>query len=81
MVRNIDHRIEVACPVFNTEIKQELIDILNIQLSDNVKARILDNAQKNEYVSPGEEPIVRSQIETYHYLLNKKYTHLETGSN
>ena len=81
MVRNIDHRIEVACPVFDKEIKEELMDILNIQLSDNVKARILNNAQSNEYVVPGKEPIVRSQLETYHYLLNKKYTALETGSN
>ncbi len=81
MVRNIDHRIEVACPVFDKEIKQELMDLLNIQLSDNVKARSLNNEQTNEYVSPGNETIVRSQLEIYHYLLNKKYTPLETGSN
>lgn len=81
MVRNIDHRIEVACPIFDKEIKQELMDILNIQLSDNVKARILNNGQTNEYVPPGDDTIVRSQLETYHYLLNKKYTALETGSN
>ena len=80
MVRNIDHRIEVACPVFDKEIKQELMDILNIQLSDNVKARILNNAQTNEYMPRGNETVVRSQLETYQYLLNKKYTALETGS-
>ena len=81
MVRNIDHRIEVACPVFDKEIKQELMDILNIQLSDNVKARILNNEQTNDYVPSNNEPAIRSQEETYQYLLNKKYTTIETGSN
>lgn len=81
MVRNIDHRIEVACPIFDKEIKEELMDILNIQLSDNVKARILNNEQSNEYVVPGNNTIVRSQLDTYQYLLNKKYTALEISSN
>ncbi|MEO6682571.1 MAG: polyphosphate kinase 1 [Ginsengibacter sp.] len=81
MVRNIDHRIEVACPIYDKEIKQELMDILNIQLSDNVKARILNNQQSNEYVPSETESRIRSQVEIYHYLLNKKYTAIETGSN
>ncbi len=80
MVRNIDHRIEVACPIFDQEIKEELTDILNIQLNDNVKARILNNEQTNEYVPSNNETCIRSQMETYHYLLNKKYTAIETGS-
>jgi len=37
MVRNLDHRVEAACPILNERIKQEIIDILNIQLKDNVK--------------------------------------------
>ncbi|MCB0699680.1 MAG: polyphosphate kinase 1 [Chitinophagales bacterium] len=74
MVRNLDHRIEVACPILDKNIKQELIDILNIQLSGNVKARILDNEQKNEYVHREEgEPIVRAQEAIYEYLYNKQY--------
>jgi polyphosphate kinase len=72
MVRNLDHRVEAACPVFDKEIIQELIDILNIQLSENVKGRILDNQQKNGYVKVKEgEPEIRSQIEIYDYLLKK----------
>jgi polyphosphate kinase len=72
MVRNLDHRVEAACPVFDKEIIQELIDILNIQLSENVKGRVLDNQQKNNYVKIKEgEPEIRSQIETYDYLLKK----------
>lgn len=82
MLRNIDHRIEAACPVFDKEIQQELKDILSIQLNDNVKARILNNELDNEYVQPSEGDLkIRSQIEIYNYLLKKKYTTIETGSN
>jgi polyphosphate kinase len=74
MVRNLDHRIEAACPIYNTEIQQELTDILNIQLAENVKGRILDNEQSNNYVQrkPGEAQM-RSQLAIYKYLHNKKY--------
>ena len=48
MVRNLDHRVEATCPVLDESIKQELKEILNIQLQDNVKARWLDNELSNE---------------------------------
>jgi len=70
MVRNLDHRVEVTCPIFNEDLKEELIHILNIQLSDNVKARILDNDLSNKYVETDPDNRVRSQIETYNYLLS-----------
>jgi polyphosphate kinase len=74
MVRNLDHRIEAACPIFDIEIQNELIDILNIQLAENVKGRILDNEQSNEYVPRKQgEAQVRSQLAIYKYLHNKKY--------
>ena len=73
MVRNLDHRIEAACPIYDTEIQKELIDILNIQLAENVKGRILDNEQRNEYVVREKgEPEVRSQEQIYEYLHHKK---------
>ncbi|MDR3679693.1 MAG: polyphosphate kinase 1 [Flavipsychrobacter sp.] len=73
MVRNLDHRVEAACPILDPVIKQELIDILNIQLAENVKGRKLDNEQKNEYIVRKEgEPILRSQLATYSYLQNKQ---------
>ena len=80
MVRNLDHRVEVTCPVWDNEIKQELIDILNIQLHDNVKARWLDNNLSNEYVHSTRKKI-RSQVETYLYLNKKTLTLRETGSH
>ncbi len=74
MVRNLDHRVEAACPIYDVTIQQELIDILNIQLAENVKGRILDNEQSNTYVQRKEnEPEVRSQIAIYGYLHNKRY--------
>ncbi len=70
MVRNLDHRVEVAAPIFDPEIKKELKHILKLQFKDNVKARILDNDLKNNYViSDGEQH--RSQTETYNFLKEK----------
>ncbi|MCD6013430.1 MAG: ppk1 [Flavipsychrobacter sp.] len=74
MVRNLDHRIEAACPINDKEIQQELTDILNIQLAENVKGRILDNEQSNNYVvKEAKMPEVRSQVAIYKYLRNKSY--------
>ena len=71
MVRNIDHRVEVACPIFEKNIQQEIKDIIQIQLKDNIKARILDNDLSNQYVNPRNTKKIRSQLETYNYLHRK----------
>ena len=81
MVRNIDHRIEAAVPVLDPEIKQELKDIIEIQLKDNVKARILDNELSNNYVPSAGKKKIRSQVETYNYLFHKIKPANEAGSN
>lgn len=74
MVRNLDHRIEAACPIYDKTIRQELTDILGIQLAENVKGRILDNEQSNNYVErSNDEVAVRSQEAIYKYLQNKTY--------
>lgn len=74
MVRNLDHRVEVACPIFDNEIKEELMTIYQLQIQENVKGRILDNEQHNFYVEKTEnEAEMRSQIEIYHYLRGKNY--------
>jgi polyphosphate kinase len=80
MVRNLDHRVEAAVPVTDPAIKQELKDIIHIQLRDNVKARILDNDLSNNYV-PSTGRKVRSQIETYHYLYKKNIVTSEVSSH
>jgi polyphosphate kinase len=73
MVRNLDHRIEVATPIYDKKLKQELIDIIDIQLKDNQKARILDAELLNKHVPLVGRKTVRSQEETYQFLINKKY--------
>jgi polyphosphate kinase len=70
MVRNFDNRIEVACPIYNKDIQQEILDMINIQLKDNVKARILGPGEANKYKKTGRKQI-RSQIETYNYFKKK----------
>ena len=72
MVRNLDHRVEAACPILDIELKEEMLEILKIQLKDNVKARILDTELNNVYVSSQGKKKVRSQIETYNYLIKKQ---------
>lgn len=67
MVRNLDNRIEVTTPVFDPEIQQELKDMINIQLQDNTKARLIDKDMTNRYFDNKKEPI-RAQIDTYNYL-------------
>ncbi len=82
MVRNLDHRVEAACPIVDNDLKKELLDILKIQLSDNVKARILDPEFINNYVSSPGKKRIRSQQEIYNYLVKKQPTKQRaTGSN
>lgn len=71
MVRNLDHRVEATCPIVDENIKKVLKNILEIQLSDNVKARILDNDLSNRYVRDRKQKKVRSQVEIYNYLHQK----------
>lgn len=70
MTRNIDNRVEVSCPIYDEDIKKQIIDHFNICWSDNVKARILDASQKNEYRINDKEPI-RSQFALYDYYKEK----------
>jgi polyphosphate kinase len=72
MTRNLDRRIEVLAPIEDKKLAQEFKDILDIQLQDNVKARIQDKEETNTYVSPKKgEKQIRSQVEIYNYLKEK----------
>lgn len=66
MTRNIENRVEVSCPIYDNDIKEELIDTFNICWKDNVKSRILDKKQTNTYRLDNKEKI-RAQFETYSY--------------
>lgn len=77
MTRNIDRRVEVGCPIYDPDIKQRIIDLLELQWSDTTKARIIDKEQSNKYKPRGNKRKIRSQLATYEYL--KALERAETG--
>jgi polyphosphate kinase len=80
MSRNLDSRSEVAVPIYDKEVRRQLKDIINIQLSGNTKVRILDASLDNAYKKPkpGEKKI-RVQDEVYNYLKQDKENYLKTS--
>ncbi|MCB9283608.1 MAG: polyphosphate kinase 1 [Lewinellaceae bacterium] len=69
MTRNLDRRIEVAFPVYDPELFKQLRILLEIQLAGNLKARILDAKQENNYVvREPHQPYVQAQPAFYEYL-------------
>lgn len=73
MQRNFDNRIEVTTPVYDKSIQADLWQMLQIQLNDNVKARIISASSINNTYKRDDNPIkIRSQIEFYNYLKNKE---------
>ncbi len=72
MTRNLDGRVEVTCPIYDEEIKKELIDNFDIGWKGNVKARYHSEKLDNQYrVRKTGETIFRAQLETYTYYKNK----------
>ena len=71
MSRNLNRRIEVACPIYNKEIKEELKEMLRAQFRDNTKARILDEQLLNTYNKPQVEGWFRAQEDYYQYIKAK----------
>ncbi len=67
MVRNIDRRVEVTMPVYDTNIQKILSKLFEIYKKDNVAARVLDKNLTNKMYKGGQKKI-RSQIEVYNYL-------------
>ncbi len=70
MSRNLDTRVEIACPIYDKDIQKELQDTFDICWKDNVKARVISKKQDNAY-KKNNLPKVRSQVETYDYYLKK----------
>ena len=71
MTRNLDARVEVTCPIYDQDIKNELIDHFDLGWKGNVKARYHSQELDNQYRKPNGEPLFRAQIETYKYYQNK----------
>ena len=66
MTRNLDYRVEVGCPIYDEDIKKEVMDTFEICWSDNMKARVFTEKQDNAYRKTT-RPKVRSQFVTYDY--------------
>jgi polyphosphate kinase len=81
MSRNLDSRSEVAVPVYDENIRNQLKDIIQIQLSGNTKVRILDKRQENEYKKPMKgEKRIRVQDEIYNYLLKDTQSYIKQNN-
>ena len=76
MRRNLYRRIEAVTPVLSPELRQEMIDMLNIQLSDNRKACFVDERLCNVFKSKSKGEGIRAQYTFYNYLKRKNETSL-----
>ncbi len=71
MERNLSFRIETIFPVYDPLLCRDIRALIDIQLHDNVKARIIDPKNLNEYRRNNSDIPVRTQLETYFYLKRK----------
>ncbi|WP_329804873.1 polyphosphate kinase 1 [Flavobacterium facile] len=71
MTRNIDARVEVTCPIYDIEIKKDLIETFEIGWKANVKARLHSDKFENQYRKRGDEKPFRAQQEMYKHYQNK----------
>ena len=72
MTRNLDRRVEVVAPIYDPNIFKELRNIIDLQLADNSKARVIDPSLENPYrKDEGSQEEVRAQIAIYQYLKEK----------
>ena len=75
MTRNLDYRIEVGTPILDPVLRARIRKIIDLQENDNRKARVIDEEQKNVYVSVSPNtPKIRSQIEIHKFLINLEKT-------
>ena len=71
MTRNLDGRVEVTCPIYDEDIKKQLIETFDVGWKGNVKARFHSEKLDNKYrIRKENEPIFRAQNETYNYYRN-----------
>ena len=72
MTRNIENRVEVACPIYDKELQKQILDTFNLSWNDNIKARIVNQNPQNKMVKlKSYMTEQRSQWTTYDYFKNK----------
>lgn len=72
MTRNIENRVEVACPVYDKKLQQQILDTFNISWNDNTKGRIVNQNPQNKMIRPKKgDTKIRSQWMIYDYYKKK----------
>lgn len=72
MTRNLSWRVETAFPIYDSRIRQQLLDIIELQWNDNQKARILNLEQSNTYRTSEDSIPLQSQPEIYYYFKRRE---------
>ena len=71
MTRNLNGRVEVTCPIYDQDIKKQLIETFDVGWKGNVKARFHSEKLDNKYrIRKENEPVFRAQNQTYNYYRN-----------
>jgi polyphosphate kinase len=71
MTRNLDGRVEVTCPIYQEDVKKQLIETFEVGWKGNVKARLHAEKMDNKYrIRTEDEVVFRAQLETYNYFKN-----------
>ncbi len=70
MTRNIENRVEVGVPIYQEDLKQEVIDGFEMSWNDNVKGRRFTVKQDNAY-RKNKKVAIRSQFDMYDYYRKK----------
>jgi len=70
MTRNLDHRLEVGFPILDPLIQLQIRDIIDLQLRDNTKSRIIQSNGLSPRKKPKKNNTFRAQTDTYTYLKN-----------
>jgi len=65
MPRNLDNRIEVAFPILDPRLQAQVRKILDVQLSDTVKAHLILPDGRSERLTSNGAPLLRSQERLY----------------
>lgn len=81
MVRNLHFRVETVFPVLDPDIASTISTCINIQLNDNVKARVVDLKLSNKYKKTKDDIAVRSQVETYYYIKRREDARMQAEKN
>ncbi|MET0637109.1 MAG: polyphosphate kinase 1 [Chitinophagaceae bacterium] len=71
MSRNIYHRIEVCFPVYDARLRNEIRELIRLQLEDNVQAVWITDDYSNKPVET-DGPRIRSQESIYQYLISRQ---------